>query len=367
MGTVKHIEIRDKEVQTIYLELDDNCAVKLRMSESDIIAKNNKWVAIKREVTSIYLNKYKTTSPTTKRTQFPVVLSWACTVHKVQGLSLTSAVVSSDLEKQRSFNEGQMYVALSKVTSIDNLFLIGKYSADVFRVNENAILEYKRLQENRFDAIDTDHVDCNSLTISLLNARLIKRHAVNISRTRQLTENDILCFTESQITNDTDVIEAVIEQLSSFKIYFNSCGETYQNLAICLCENIILLQHDNFPGISIIDITKSIFSYEIIRIMLVYRSPNSSLTSFYNTLEIFLWRYYIGIVLGDFNINTLNRANIDLQNIFSNYTLLVNEPTHISGSLIDHAYVYNESLQKFLPSKIEVLSIYFSDHDTVMY
>ena len=175
---------------------------------------------IKREEISIYLNKYKTTSPAIKRTQFPVVLSWACTVHKVQGLSLTSAVVSFDLEKQRSFNEGQMYVALSRVTSIDNLFLIGKYSSNVFKVNENTILEYKRLQENRFDTINTDHVDCNSLTISLLNARSLKRHAVDISRARHLTENDILCLTESQITNDTDVTQ-VLEQLSSFKIYFN--------------------------------------------------------------------------------------------------------------------------------------------------
>ena len=202
------------------MELHDKCAGQLRMSGSDIVAKINKWVPIKREETSIYLNKYKTTSSAIKRTQFPVVLSWACTVPKVQGLSLISAVVSFDLEKQRSFNEGQMHVALSRVTSIDNLFLIGKYGPNVFKVNENTILEYKRLQDNRFDPIDTEHIDCNSLTISLLNARSLKRHAVDISRSRQLTENDILCLTESQIINDTDVTQ-VLEQLSSFKIYFN--------------------------------------------------------------------------------------------------------------------------------------------------
>ena len=103
------------------------------------------------------------------------------------------------------FNEGQMHAAWSRVTSIDNIFLIGKCSPNVFKVNENAILECKRLQENRFDTTDTDHVDCNSLIISLLNARSLKRHTVDISRARQLTENDILCLTESQITNDTDV------------------------------------------------------------------------------------------------------------------------------------------------------------------
>ena len=120
------------------------------------------------------------------------MLPWACTVHKVQGLSLTSAVVSFDLEKQKSFNEGQMYVALSRVTSIDNLFLIGKYNCNVFKVNESAVAEYNRLRENRFATINTDYVDCNSLTVSL-NTRSLKRHAADISRVRQVTENDILC------------------------------------------------------------------------------------------------------------------------------------------------------------------------------
>ena len=184
------------------------------------------------------------------------MLSWACTVHKVQGLSLTSAVISFDLEKQNSFNEDQMYVALSRVTSIDNLFLIGIYNRDVFKVNESAVVEHSRLRETRFDTIYTDYVDCNSLTISLLNARSLKRHAADISRTRRLTENDILSLTESQIANDTDVAE-IKEPLSTFEIYFNSCGIRHENLAFCLGQNIVLSKHKVFPSISVIDITKT--------------------------------------------------------------------------------------------------------------
>ena len=184
------------------------------------------------------------------------MLSWACTVHKVQGLRLTSAVISFDLEKQKSFNEDQMYVALSRVTSIDNLFLIGKYNRNVFKVNESAVVEYSILRETRFDTIYTDYVDCNSLTISLLNARSLKRHVADISRTSRLTENDILCLTESPTANDTDMAE-IKEQLSTFEIYFNSCGVRHENLAFCLGQNIFLSKHEVFPSISVIDITKT--------------------------------------------------------------------------------------------------------------
>ena len=71
------------------------------------------------------------------------------------------------------------------------------------QVNEIAVAEYNRLRENRFDTIITDNVDFNSLTVSLLNTRSLnslKRHAPDISRVRQLRENNILFLTRSEIT-----------------------------------------------------------------------------------------------------------------------------------------------------------------------
>ena len=81
--------------------------------------------------------------------------------------------------------------------------------------------------------------------------------------------------------------------------------------------------------------------------MLLYYSRSSSLKSFNRLENLLSDSYIIDIVLGDFNIDILNSTNINLQNVLSNYTLLVNEVTHISGFLADHVNVDNKSLQKF--------------------
>jgi len=61
-----------------------------------------------RITTEIKTHSKKEAAPIIKRTQFPLALSWACTVHKVQGLSLDKVVISFDLLNQKSFNAGQM-------------------------------------------------------------------------------------------------------------------------------------------------------------------------------------------------------------------------------------------------------------------
>ena len=83
----------------------------------------------------------KSSSPEIKRTQFPLMLAWACTVHKVQGKQFKECVISFDLLKQRSWNSGQMYVALSRVTSLDGLYLIGEYNSSAIKADPRATIE----------------------------------------------------------------------------------------------------------------------------------------------------------------------------------------------------------------------------------
>ena len=80
--------------------------------------------------------------------QIPLRLAWAITVHKSQGMTLDGARI--DLRK--AFVEGMGYVALSRVRSLDTLYLYG-INRKALEVSSDALLIYEMLQKKSHEAV----------------------------------------------------------------------------------------------------------------------------------------------------------------------------------------------------------------------
>ena len=77
------------------------------------------------------------------RKQFPLILAYAVTIHKCQGLSLDCAIV--DLSDQ-IFSDGMAYVALSRVRSLSGLYLTA-FDPKSIMVSKSCLREINRLRE----------------------------------------------------------------------------------------------------------------------------------------------------------------------------------------------------------------------------
>lgn len=83
--------------------------------------------------------------------QYPIRLAWAITIHKSQGLTFEKAIIDAG----DAFAPGQVYVALSRCTSLNGVVLLSRISTNSIR-NEKRIAEYG-LQEKE------EHVLLNKL------------------------------------------------------------------------------------------------------------------------------------------------------------------------------------------------------------
>lgn len=106
-GTLGEITDIDRDDETIYVKI-------FKTGKTEAIMKH-KW---EMEEFNVKSGKYETIASIT---QFPLKLAWALTIHKSQGATFDYV----NLDLTNTFVENMGYVALSRITSLDGLYLSG--------------------------------------------------------------------------------------------------------------------------------------------------------------------------------------------------------------------------------------------------
>ena len=127
----------------VLVEMDDpTIGANTRATFKRVVPPQSKAVPLHQEEVRFSVGRYKVAQ--VSRRQFPLTLSWACTIHKVQGQTLDKIVISCE----GRYQPGQFYVAVSRVTKLSGLFFLN-FNENCISCNNDVTKEIQRMTSER--------------------------------------------------------------------------------------------------------------------------------------------------------------------------------------------------------------------------
>nr|XP_033961050.1 ATP-dependent DNA helicase PIF1 [Pseudochaenichthys georgianus]XP_033961052.1 ATP-dependent DNA helicase PIF1 [Pseudochaenichthys georgianus] len=354
--------IHNTFVSTVFVKFDDEKVGTNRRKRFPSTSGNPLATPINRDDERIRKGKL--------RKQFPLKLAWACTIHKVQGLTVDKAVVSL----KRIFESGQAYVALSRVKSLNGLTIQDFKDSAIY------------CKENIQDSLDgmPPFVSCattpsqgtHSFSIFSMNVQSLDRHLPDLTAQIQPFDYSCVAVTETWLTETVANHTAGIEKYTFHSVprckAYNSTDAVLKTIKDqqqggvgIYCQDQLEYTILDLPNVNL-ECIASHFTRENVIVVVLYRPQTyplplfklnmKLLTSFLNT------RSDNVVILGDFNHDHLKSLSMSSFMEQLGYLQLVSEPTTEKGTLIDH--VYGKHTSKYL-TETKVIPMYFSTHEAV--
>ena len=146
MGTVANVVVDETtgKMSTIFIGFDSKHVGQEAMHTSIYNSRNQNAVPIHQTQATFPIEKKASFQAT--RSQFPLTLAWAVTIHKCQGLTLPEIVIDMTPAKGK-FKPREAYVVFSRVRTLEKLHII-KYTQNQINMSEHVEKEMKRLRKN---------------------------------------------------------------------------------------------------------------------------------------------------------------------------------------------------------------------------
>ena len=307
------------------------------------------------------------------RHQFPLRLSWACTAHKVQGMTVDKVVVNLD----RTFSAGQGYVALSRVTSKEGLFIETNDPTSLTKKIYADPEVHSALQEMPMLKLPTySSASDENITIVLHNIQSLNKHINDLKKDTRFRNADVICLTETWLRSEQNTQEF---NLNGYQFYHTIREDSYNDnssqlaklqaakgggVAVYLNErglekSVISISRKNIEGIGVKFVSENIV------LLTVYRPSSYTVSNFLNYLQkvidSFRSQNKCFVCIGDFNEDARSVGPIQTFMSEKGLTQIVDFYTTEGGTILDHVYS-TSSLQ----IDVTKLPTYYSYHDALL-
>ena len=382
IGTLRDIitDTQSGEVKILMVEFDTvDSGREMRKCHPVLLTRYPRFTPIKK-----LIHKYSTSSNSRGAQakaatvqQFPVILSFASTTHKIQGQTIASpSKVAIDLRSV--FGPNQAYVMLGRIQELNQLYIIGslpenKITVDKEALSQLAILKAKSINQNPPIWEKTLHM---SNKVSYHNIHSLKDKFEDVQADKLLAFADIILFGETwlETTVGSEELPALCQSINSdfnlnsdgsslnlrgYTLHLNSSGRG-RGLAAYFKDDKFTVKQDIRKD----DLQLTVLDSVNLSVVGLYRS-NSDITLSYYLIEV-IPSSGDCVVIGDFNICSNKQPNheafVTLREL--GFHRVTAEATHIDGGHLDQIWLRTESFK----NDVTVYSPYYTakDHDSLL-
>uniref|UniRef100_A0A8D9E244 ATP-dependent DNA helicase n=1 Tax=Cacopsylla melanoneura TaxID=428564 RepID=A0A8D9E244_9HEMI len=369
-GFLVHLSLnQSEEIETVWIDFgSEKVGRKARSLQAPVANVTPTATPIKRISTPITIAQKMDCQII--REQMPLVPAEALTIHKSQGQTYNHVCVDLRIKSRNSGTRALLYVALSRVTALSNLYILGSFTPPKPpKPNNPLAVELKRLKgEKQLTLCFSTNLKSNeSCTIIYQNTRSLMKHFEHIKADNWYKQGDIIVFSETRTIPSDELV------LPGYKVFHRSDGEFHVRSArgiMCFArdqlspEILYSVQHnENKHHVDLI-----VLQCNGIVVITGYRNPSSPSSLFFSLLEQCLTRVHEScklVLLGDFNWDAYNEDSDIASTLYGKYgltrALLPQVPTTDFNTQID--IVFHKNLENMYSSN--TYESYFSDHKPV--